>query len=734
MQAVPRAPKLQIKSPIELAIRGTLAHPIYLAISGMMAIIAGLALSHFLSSKRFHYTGKMLYVPNRVTEPFYVSPDLRNLTNAVYTPVMLEELREKWDVAEEVTVFRERLQFQVSGTTSIDATFMSKDPNQARGVLQDAMESFIASSRKLRSKAIGNHIEDFKREIDDARSTREVALAQLRESLRPHSLHSATDLEAKIVDLRQTVSDRESRIATTYDRQQLSRAQVDSLMSMRDNNGEPSSDAETVDDSVGPPRENDPTPESTSMAKEVEVSAEDRIDQQRNDKQREVALASFENNKEAMQAQMDLERQRLLEAEIRRKQELEVFNAKVAAKQADFERARSLFQRDLISEADYQKTKSELDILLAQRPDAVVALESDLNELNGRIRTRVAGTPGISIGGLIPGMPMGMMSESQEKQTIALLRGSEKASQAQLSILTEELESNLQQLQQLTSLQTEVDPLVSRVESASRTLDRLRVRQEIFEQTSRSNSDELSVVQDAMPMIDGVTSNDKKLVVAGFGATFLALVGPLFLLKFKSANDRKPRSESVFGIPVMGRVPNKHAYRKDPEQRETEMKRLAMRICQRFGREQGVLAIAGSSSPDDDTQGPCRGLVPHVVEHLRLTGKNVAMVCINDRPGNDGPGNDPSSASITKSEIPGETSASDTQGQFDFVSLRQNHDYVVLWTELFDNALQLETAATQSDAAVLVSPKSKSQSAQMQQTITELADLGVVMLGVVVQD
>lgn len=723
MHAVKNANKLQIKSPIELALRGMLGHPYYLTFCVILGIGLGGALAYFLASNRYRYTGKMVYVPNRVTEPFYVSPDLRNLTNVVYNPVMLEELRQKWDIVDEPDVFIQRLQFQVSGSHSIDATYVAKDAEQARAVLQDAMESFVAHARQLRSDAIGRHIKDFEREIAEAQGERDGVLSQLEQSLRPKGLQSSTELDAKITDLRQSIIEQQGRIAATYDRQQLSQAQVKSLIAMRNATDSPNADESEMGQ----------TPDGTdtasnddneSMADQTAPENSDAADAKARDREdREIALASFENNREAMQAKLDLERQRLLEAEIRRRQEVEVYNAKVAAKLIDLERDLSLYRRNLISKADYEKTKSELDILRAQRPDAVIAMENDLDEIQGRIKNRVSGMPLMSMQSMIPGLPVGIMSESQEKQTIALLRGSELASQSHLKVLNEALGVRAEELEELTSLQTEIAPVVNRLDGAERTLDRLRVRQEIFEQTGRSDTDELIIVQESIPMINGVVSNDTKFFAVGFAATILGLLGPLFLVKFKNAADRKPQGQNVFGIPVLGQSPSPRAFRKRPEESGIEMKRLAMRICQKLGPDQTVVAIADerSAAPNVDRN---QDLADHLVEQLRRAGKTATTCPSEQLFGN-----------AKASPDGGEDDQSDHGNPMtiDFQSLRDQNDYVVLSTDLIGNPFELEFTATRSDAVVLVARSKTSQSPEMQKTIADLAELGTPMLGVIIR-
>lgn len=697
MQSAPRSPKLQLKSPIELAVRGMLRHPIFLMVALLVSAGVAGALAYQFRSIRHHYAGKMLYVPNRATEPYYVSPDLRNLTASIISPTMMESLKERCELDDDLMLFTKQLKFEVTGSSTIDSSYSNADPNKSREVLQLGMEELIARSKGIRREAMEQQIADVDREIQAARERGEAANLRLALALKDTGIASASSLEATIVDLRKSISDAQTRIIAAMDQGQLSRAQFDALLAVRDQDVSVRNDDATSDAS------NDK--EGASMAKTSldDQPAADQVDdanarnESAQNSQRDIALASFENKKNELETLYDAQKQRLVEEKLRREKEQARLDALLNAKRIEYTRIKSLRERDLISQAELDRAKGEMDVLLAERNSQVQSMQNQLDKIYGRIDDRTESMRSMGAGGaslLLPGLAFSGSSPTTEQQTIALLRGSEVAANKAMLQLTEDLNEKAKNLQSLVSLQNEITPLIRDVERSDETIDRLIARNEIFHQTARSDSEELMIVEDAKPMINSVASNAVKLFGAGFVGSMACFLVPLFLLKFKSANDRKPKTETAFGVPVLGAKPNRNHRRKNASLADEELHRLALRVCHRFGADRGVITIAG----DDENQPG--GLVEHVAEELRSGGRSVTVVDARQLPGQ-------------------------------FAKLKSDHDVVVIAAELFDYVLQLETAASRSDAIVLVSPRSEIQTPAMQRTVADLNDLGTRILGVI---
>lgn len=692
MQPAPRAPKLQLKSPIELAVRGMLRHPVFLAVALLVSATVAGALAYQFRSTRHHYAGKMLYVPNRATEPYYVSPDLRNLTASIIGPSMMQSLKETCGLDDDLIIFSQQLTFDVTGASTIDASYANADPNTSRRVLQLAMEELITRSKKIRRDAMEQQIADVDREIKAAQQYSDAANLRLNLALKDTGVANASSLTAAIVDGRKSISDARTRIIAAMDQGLLSRAQFDALVAMRDQ--------DNFDESSEPASTETEDPKNGSMSESAlaaQADSSDAKNKSAQDSQRDIALASFESKKNELETLYDAQKQRLMEEKLRREKEQARLEALINTKRIEYTRIKSLRERDLISQAELDRAKGELDVLLAERNSQVQTMQSQLDQIYGRIDDRTENMRSMVTGGSplsLPGLAFAGSPQSTEQQTIALLRGSEVAANKVSQQLTEELDGKVKELETLVALQNEIAPLIRDVQRSDETIDRLIARNEIFHQTARSDSEELMIVEDARPMINSAASNTIKLFGVGFVGSMGAFLFPLFLLKLKSAHDQRPKTGTAFGVPVLGAKPDKTLSRKNAALADQELSRLALRVSHRFSASRGVITVAGHG---EDLPG---GLVEHLANELRGTGSSVAVVDAR--------------------QLPQHLNA-----------LKSDHDVIIISAELFDCVLQLEKAASRSDAIVLVSPRNKVQTPAMQRTVADLNDLGTRILGVI---
>ncbi|TWU47558.1 hypothetical protein Poly51_53580 [Rubripirellula tenax] len=679
--------------------RGMLRRPIYLVFSLLVAILTGGAMAHFFRSERHHYFGKMMYVPNRVTEPLYTSPNLRDLTAAMVNPVMLEELRSRWNLRDELQDLRNRLAFQMAGEASLDTSFWSSDPQQAEAVLQHAMEYFVDQSRSFRSDAIANHIDDFERETEASKSAQRAAGIRLEKKLREVRLQTPTELVAEIFDLRRSIAQSTEQVVATQDRLQLSRAQFESLLAMRESKassdlGIGNIDSET--ESIADP------PTSSQVQNPDESPAQG------------VSLAVFENENEAASVTHDLRKQKLLEDRIRREKERARANVEVELLKKEFDRSSLLHQKGLISDALLEKAKGDLEVLLVQQSQQVKEMEGQLDEIHERIELQTNAPMLIELNGSAASTgskPVASPGEPNEKQTIAMLRGSEVAADIHLEYLTEELEGKTARLRILTAIQKQIEPLVKDVDNGATKLDRLNARNETFIQTLRSATNELIIVQNASPMIDGVTTNARTLFAAGFIASLGCLLVPLFLADLRTASKHKPTTQKVFGFPVLGRTPDARRLENDPTTAEDELRRLAIRIRHKFDHPKGVMTVAsglGVNELDVD------GLVAKLALQLESENKKVLVVDMAD---------------IDRHAIASQDAMVGRNATF--AELRSQSDFVLIRAPMFASALRRDIAASLSDAIVLVVPKDEANSPRMQQAIVELTVLETSIVGVI---
>ena len=558
MSPVPHGSSLKLKSPLELAVRGLLRHPFWIALAVLAAIGAGVVAASVMGKKRYVYQGKMFYTPNRVTEPYYVSPSLRDLQLAIVQKPFLQELHQRFEIDEDFLVFAYRLRFEVNGSASLDVMYTDRDPDRCDRIVDGAMATFLDRSKDLRQKQLGGFIKDFQREIELAEERLVQSRDQLAQSLRPLGMSSEETLQNEISRLRESLVSHTSELEAAVARRDLSRSQVQSLVDLREGDSDNYA-------AKRPPSTDDQSPGKDSA--EPPESA------------REQTLASY-----------DSQMQRLLEDRIRREREDSSFQVQIDVKQREYERARSLRQRDLISEAAFDKVKGELEVLRAQKNSQIRELESQLGEVTRRINVRTQ-----NLASLAPTAAANLMANlasspvELQRQTEALLRGSEKAANLTIAGREELLGRTKRDLARLVSLRDDVETEIRDVELAKDRLNQLRDLRDEFARASRSNQTELAIAQPATRLLEGEKNNYAKWFAVASVGTLGLLIGPLFLIGLMRAARMNPGGGDVFGVPVVGEVPKARRGDDAAAIRQRD-ERLALRLAQRCG-DAGVIGL-----------------------------------------------------------------------------------------------------------------------------------------------
>lgn len=668
MSKANRATKLQIKSPLELAVRGLVRHWLYLLLAVLIAAGVGLLAVKTFGKKRYTCQGKIFYSPNRVTEPYYVSPSLRDLQLAIIEPSFLRTLQEKYSPDEDFIVFAYLLNFELNGASSIDVSFTGRDPDATQTLVQGSMRAFIESAKELRRSALDGYVKDFGQDIVDAEKRHRKALSDLEQEIGPIGFLSDEALTAEITRLRQSISGYETDLANAQARRDLSDAQVEFLAQLNE-----------------PPRS-----ESDQTNTDPESRQGDEI--QRGRKQ---SLATF-----------DSQMQKLLEDRIRRERDDGSLQLQIDLKQKEFERSQSSFERDLISEAAFEKVRGELQLLESQRSNRIQELETRLSEINGRINDRtesLAVLDPLTAATLFSGSAAGSLNT--EAQTVALLKGSRTAAVKNIEQLNKSIEETRQRLSELSATRQSAVPLINNVESAAAQLDRLREIRDEFSRAEFSSQAELNIAQNATRLLEGERNNYMKWFLAAALATGGVLILPLLGLEFLKAWRQAPESGSVFGLPVLARKPSAKFFAKHPEDAEEAMQRLSLRIAQAYGRRDGVLSLAGGKSSDENDD-----VLKALADYYRRSGVNVSIADAADLVAGS------ETAAIAGSWIS---------------NAKQGRGLTLVRSPLMAGPLQGDSAAANSDATIIMTSRSISTSPSLQRRIAELSGLGTRVIGVV---
>lgn len=723
----PKRPvKLQLQSPLELAIRGMLRHPIYLATAVLIAAIAAGAAAFFLQSNKYNYAGKILYVPNKVTEPYYVPPDLRNLVNSVNGGELLNEIYDEFDIADDIEIFGRRLSLDVSGETSMRVVYVGKDEEQVRDIVQFAMERFIRRARDLKSKTLDQHIAAVEAELLTEEESLARSTATLQDLLVGRGFQSSESLIAEITGLRKAVSDYQTRIETALDRKLASQRQAESLSAMLS-----MTDVDTA--------EQEPVAALASTNAAASGDAESNGVQQAgyvatagSSAKKRASSASLEADVDAAKVNYDMQMRMLLEDRLRREKELGSFQVTLENKRKEYERSKALHSRRLISDAAFEKTRGELELLLTQQSEQVRDLEGKLDQLNSRIKDRTANLVSknpLAAGALLSANGM-LGNQGNEEQTLAMLRGSERAADGTLEFLQAEFKDRQDRLVELSLVRKDANPLMEEIDEVSSGITRLKMRKETFVQTNRADTDELVIVQDSRLVLDGVRSNMMTIFAAGVVAFSGLLICPLFLVKLRDAARNQPPTSSLFGFPVIGEKPSLRQAAKDPAQARVEARRIALRTLQRLddvnpatGFRSRLLAIAGGDHHADLIQAFCDqaaslGQSTMVLHGNELGRRRLRDVVIQE-----------SSTQLAGPVVTGSQDSADTASD----AAPQVPDYVFISVPLTEEPLTTEAICSQADAVILTPRRGLADSPSMQRVIADLHSLQTPILGVIKQ-
>ncbi len=700
MRPPSRTPKLQLQTPLEVAISRILRYRFWLTFSFLLAVGAGVAVAFQFASSRYTYQGKMLYTPNRITEPFYVSPGLDNLVSAIVTPGFLEQLHAENHIEEDLTLFRKNLRFEFLGDSTLDAFYTNKNEQKAARVLQQAMERFVETAKRYRNDAISKFVIDFNGEIEKFTIEHQSALKAVERLLSAHGLASEKSLVAEIDSARRSLGEVEDRLEAAKNTFDLSRLQIESLLTMR---GQlPVS----------------PTAKSTASRLASEPISEPS-DQSQNDGR--VAQASFPGPDPTLTTTMDLQMRTLLEDRIAREKEISIFNIQLAQKRKDYERAVSLHQRELISDSALDEAKAEFEVLQAKQTKQVKSLESQLETINGRIKDRITGFNPSTGMGIVPDMLIATQ-RNNEQQTLALLHGAEQAAEANIVHLQQSLDQRLVSLEQLVEAQKEAEPLLSNLGATTAALERARHNAERFEQTQRSEAEQLAIVEDATLMIDGIADNRFKLFLAAFVGTLGLLLAPVFAMELLSANSNSAGQTHLQGLPILARQLSEKASRRNPAEARQSLRRAAVRIGHVYGSDRGVIAIASDNvsrrdvgqkkagkKSESDVFDPLEALA----SQFRADGATVKVT---------------SAVELLADEL--DVASSPKRA---LAEARSSNDIVLVAVPLMNDGYALESIVTHSDAVVIAVSESLAQSTKLQPIVAGLYQIGTPILGFVVR-
>lgn len=537
----------RVESPplaVEEAIRGLLQRRWLLVSSLIVSLVAGLVAAYFLRGSRYTYEGVLLYTPNDVTAPYFSPPDLSNLVHIVHSPTLLTQLRDQFHLNDTLSTLKRDLQFElVPGGDTVVTRVVRSDPTEAMNVLNGAMSLFVSETRRLRKQTLERFVGEFEADLKSANQAVEQATAQVQGFLEKHGVQS-------IESLADTVTSRQ-HTATELD-MELQMADV----------------------------------ELTSA-----IARRDRLSAIKADQTKQDGDAASDSALANVPLARAMDRRHLVRDQILQEQQASSYSARLQFKQKEFERAKELHGKGLISDAELERVEGELAVLRAEQNSRVVVLQQQLSDVEQRLTSSLVDPSQLVAGG--PTALTGLMGEPELlEQSIALLDLEILGATNKVERLSDAVGTKQGEVTQINQLQKEIAPLLEAVRIASAERDRLQNLAKEFGQAVRSNVDDLKTAQAATPAIDGVRSNAPKIFAAVFLATLGLLIAPALYREWREQSSHSVDNVARhLGVPVLADLD-----RVAVDGNESAAS-LALRIRRRLPSGGSAVLFTGTKSP-----------------------------------------------------------------------------------------------------------------------------------------
>ena len=636
------APKVQLKSPLEFAARGLLRYPLYIIAAAILASLVAAGAVYLRGAKRYSYLGKLLYSANRSTDPYYTSPAVRDLQLTIAQPPFLKKIHEEYQPPEDFDVFAYKMRFDINGNNAIDVSYTGKTEQQTQQIVDGAMQAFVDEAKAQRKEFLGGYIDDFKERLAETRKEYRQAKDALADSLREYRVQSVDGLEAEISRQRQSLAHYQTMLSQVELQSSLAAAQVGRLTGMQSSEDDTANTAEATEKS-------------------------------------EQRLAS-----------LDTQMQKMLEEDIRKQQQDRTYDIEIEQAQREYERSRRLYEKRLITAAQFEEAEMDLKKLESQRDNDIRVLQDKLNDVTFRINNRVKRLTETD-----PSKAIAMLSGitgdlDLSQQTLALLQGTSDGSVTMKKEILDAIGESESRVNELVELQETYGDKISDVRRASDRIGQLEESLVNFQGAYDSEQAEVIIAQPAVKLLDGERNNFAKWAGAGFIGTFGLCLAPLFLGLLAQAVRQRPSRGSVFGLPMLAAVPKPRRAEKNPEAAAAAHQRAAMRIV---GTAGDVASMALLGVNDDQTA----SLADALASVYRSRGRTVEV------------------------------------SNFAQPSTSESADAGVLrihTAPLYESELESDRAASASEATVLVVGR-KSSSAALQRRIAEVNEVGTKLIGVV---
>ena len=225
---------------MEQAFRNLLKRRKLLIRSLLLSLLVGLAAKFALQKSLHSFEGTLLYTPNSITAPYYAPPSLSNLVHLVESPTLLEKLREEYDLDDSLSDLKRKIKFElVPGGDTMVVRATRHDPEEAKALVNSAMQLFVDKTRDLRKQNLERFVAEFESDMVLGKKNVDEANSRLRMFLEANGLESADSLLTTANGLQEDVRDLDMELEMARIEQASNLAKREKLLSTQEEQDHP---------------------------------------------------------------------------------------------------------------------------------------------------------------------------------------------------------------------------------------------------------------------------------------------------------------------------------------------------------------------------------------------------------------------------------------------------------------------------------------------------------------
>ena len=351
-------------SSFELAIRATLRRWQWLTASGILSAVAAVAIAVGFTTLQYRYEGKLIYNRNDSTAPYFTSPAIETLAPWAKSRSALESVMREFHLAADIQQLESRIRIDVPPTgNALDVSLQWSDAQKTPAILARLMQLLVDRSREIRKDAEQRHITAFEADLTASEKKHSAAQARLQKALTDKGLGNVADIQPELSAVGKRLSEVEAALETAQLDLSATKAKLDQLnaLAAKDAPAKPSAgSAPGAKGSTNPDEKNvgvDPAALPTD-----DVQARAYLRDMITDEQRRSANAAL-----------------------------------LRVKKSEFERAKLLYSRKVITTFELERVEGEYAALASQESDSIRNLRTQVRQIDRRIAAQPGGSrPGES--------------------------------------------------------------------------------------------------------------------------------------------------------------------------------------------------------------------------------------------------------------------------------------------------------------------------------------------------